>query len=92
MTIGLDRLLRHMGWANQKTIAHLESLSKESLLAFATNSEWFVAEILHHIVDSADHYAYRVSGNPVLTQPGEDCIADVESISDLARIVFKTAK
>lgn len=92
MTIGLDRLLRHMGWANQKTIAHLESLSKESLLAFATNSEWFVAEILHHIVDSADHYAYRVSGNPVLTQPGEDCIADVESISDLARIAEEAAK
>ena len=51
MTIGLDRLLRHMGWANQKTIAHLESLSEESLTAFATNSEWFVAEILHHATE-----------------------------------------
>ena len=92
MTIQMDRLLRHMAWANQKTIAHLQTLDGSCLKAFATNSEWFVAEILHHIVDSADHYAYRVSGNPVLTQPGEECIADVESISDLARIAEEAAK
>ena len=86
MTIGLDRLLRHMAWANQKTIAHLETLPEESLGAFATKSEWHVAEILHHIVDSADHYAYRISGVPSLTQPGEDCIDGVKVIADLARI------
>ena len=91
MTIGLDRLLRHMGWANQKTIAHLESLSAESLMAFATNSEWFVAEILHHIVDSADHYAFRISGKPALSLPGEPCIDDVKQISDLARIKEQAA-
>jgi len=91
MTIGLDRLLRHMGWANQKVIAHLESLSEESLTAFATNSEWFVAEILHHIVDSADHYAFRISGKPALSLPGEPCIDDVKQISDLARIKEQAA-
>jgi uncharacterized damage-inducible protein DinB len=91
MTIGLDRLLRHMGWANQKTIAHLESLSEESLTAFATNSKWFVAEILHHIVDSADHYAFRISGKPALSLPGEPCIDDVKQISDLARIKEQAA-
>jgi uncharacterized damage-inducible protein DinB len=91
MTIGLDRLLRHMGWANQKTITHLESLSEESLSAFATNSEWFVAEILHHIVDSADHYAFRISGKPALSSPGEPCIDDVKQISDLARIKEQAA-
>ena len=91
MTIGLDRLLRHMGWANQKTIAHLESLSAESLTAFATNSEWFVAEILHHIVDSADHYAFRISGKPALSLPEEPCIDDVKQISDLARIKEQAA-
>jgi len=91
MTIGLDRLLRHMGWANQKVIAHLESLSEESLSAFATNSEWFVAEILHHIVDSADHYAFRISGKPALSSPGEPCIDDVKQISDLARIKEQAA-
>ncbi|MGA0832876.1 MAG: DinB family protein, partial [Polynucleobacter sp.] len=58
---------------------------------FATNPDWFVAEILHHIVDSGDHYAYRISGVAVLTKPGEPCIADVESLSDLTRIKDQAA-
>jgi uncharacterized damage-inducible protein DinB len=86
MPISMERLLAHMAWANQKTITHLQSLPEESLKAFATNPEWQVGEIIHHIVDSADHYAYRISGNPVLTAPGGDCIADIISISDLARL------
>ncbi len=91
MTIGLERLLKHMVWANQRTIEHLESLPVEALKAFATNPDWFVAEILHHIVDSGDHYAYRISGVAVLTKPGEPCIADVETLSDLTRIKDQAA-
>lgn len=91
MTIALDRLLRHMAWANQKTIAHLQTLSEESLKAYATNSEWFVAEIAHHIVDSADHYAFRISGLPALTQPGDPCIDDVKEIADFARLKEQAA-
>ena len=91
MTIAMDRLLRHMAWANQKTIDHLQTLSQESLSAFATNPEWFVAEIVHHIVDSGDHYAYRISGIPALTKPGDPCIDDVKRISDLARIKEQAA-
>ncbi len=91
MTIALDRLLRHMAWANQKTIAHLQTLPEESLKAYATNSEWFVAEIAHHIVDSADHYAFRISGLPALTQPGDPCIDDVKEIADFARLKEQAA-
>ncbi len=91
MTIAMDRLLRHMAWANQKTIDHLQTLSQESLSAFATNPEWFVAEIVHHIVDSGDHYAYRISGIPALTKPGDSCIDDIKQISDLARIKEQAA-
>ncbi len=91
MTISLNRLLAHMAWANQKTIEHLQTLPQESLQAFATNPEWFVAEIVHHIVDSADHYAFRISGIPALTQPGDPCIDDVVTISDLSRIKEQTA-
>jgi len=91
VTIGLERLLKHMVWANQRTIEHLESLPVEALKAFATNPDWFVAEILHHIVDSGDHYAYRISGVAVLTKPGEPCIADVETLSDLTRIKDQAA-
>jgi uncharacterized damage-inducible protein DinB len=86
MTIAMDRMLAHMAWANQKTIAHLQTLPEESLAAFATNPKWHVAEIIYHIVDSADHYAYRISGIPVLTQPDGECIDDVKVIADLARL------
>ena len=91
MTMTVARLLRHMAWANQATIAHLQTLPIESLKSYATNPEWFVAEIAHHIVDSADHYAYEITGKPALTQPGDPCIADVEKISDLARLAEQAA-
>lgn len=91
MTIALDRLLLHMAWANQKTITHLQSLPEESLKAFATNPEWHAAEIIYHIIDSADHYAYRISGIPALTQPGEPCIDEVKVIADLARLKDQAA-
>lgn len=81
-----------MAWANQKTFTHLQSLPEESLKAFATNPEWSVAEIVHHIVDSADQLAFRISGIPVLTNPGDSPIGDVEQISDLARIKAQAAK
>jgi uncharacterized damage-inducible protein DinB len=81
-----------MAWANQRTIEHLESLPVEAFKAFATNPDWFVAEILHHIVDAGDHYAYRISGVAVLTKPGEPCIADVETLADLKRIKDQAAK
>lgn len=92
MTIELNRLLAHMAWANQKTIGHLQTLPEDSLKAFATNPEWFVAEIAHHIVDSADHYAFRISGKPALTQPGDECIDDVNVIADLARLKEQAGK
>jgi uncharacterized damage-inducible protein DinB len=92
MTILLDRLLGHMAWANQKTIEHLQTLPEDSLKAFARNPEWFAGEIVYHIVDSADHYAYRISGIPALTQPGDPCIDEVKSIADLARLKEQAAK
>jgi uncharacterized damage-inducible protein DinB len=91
MTITVARLLRHMAWANQETIKHLQTLPEESLKAYATNPEWFVAEIAHHIVDSADHYVLSITGKVALTKPGDPCIADIEKISDLARLAEQAA-
>ena len=81
MTIGLERLLAHMKWANRLTIEHLQTLPDEALKAFATNSEWFVAEIMHHIVEAADNYAYRIT-NERCDVPGEK-IQEIESVADL---------
>ena len=91
MTITVARLLRHMAWANQETIKHLQTLPVASLKAYATNPEWFVAEIAHHIVDSADHYALSITGKPALTQEGDLCIADIETLADLPRLAEQAA-
>jgi len=91
MSITVARLLRHMAWANQETIKHLQTLPEESLKAYATNPEWFVAEIAHHIVDSADHYVLSITSKVALTKPGDPCIADIESISDLVRLAEQAA-
>jgi uncharacterized damage-inducible protein DinB len=91
MAISMNRMLGHMAWANAKTITHLQSLPEEALSAFATNPDWHVAEIIHHIVDSGDHYAFRISGIPALTQPDDPCIEDVKAIADLARLKEQAA-
>lgn len=89
MAIGLDRLLKHMAWANQETIKHLQTLPQEALKSYATNSEWFVAEILHHIVEAADNYAYRISGERP-DVPGTS-IQEIEQIADLAPLAVQAA-
>jgi uncharacterized damage-inducible protein DinB len=86
MTITMNRLLSHMSWANQKTIAHLQTLPKESLSAFATNPQWQVAEILHHIVEAADAYAFRISGKAVLSGSTKPGVVEIAEISDLEKI------
>jgi uncharacterized damage-inducible protein DinB len=63
MTIGLERLLRHMAWANQQTIRHLMTLPDEALQSFATNPDWKVSEILRHIVEAGNFYVYRLTGS-----------------------------
>ena len=84
MTIALNRLLAHMSWANQKTIAHLQTLPEQSLSAFATNPKWQVSEITHHVVEAADAYAFRITGeHPQL--PG-DSIPEITTTADLALI------
>jgi uncharacterized damage-inducible protein DinB len=89
MSLGLERLLRHMAWANQLTIEHLATLPQEALKSYATNPEWFVAEITHHIVDSADAYAYRITGShPEL--PGKS-IQEIEKIADLQALAQQAA-
>jgi uncharacterized damage-inducible protein DinB len=91
MTITVARLLRHMAWANQETIKHLQALPEESLKSYATNPEWFVAEIIHHIVDSADHYVLSITGKPAITKKGDPCIADIENLADLTRLAEQAA-
>jgi uncharacterized damage-inducible protein DinB len=60
----LDRLLRHMAWANAWVADRLRLLSEEELALTAPGSAWTVAEIFDHIVGAAGGYAARLEGGP----------------------------
>lgn len=62
MTISLETMLRHMGWANQQIFSKISELPDEALGAYVSNKDWNVAEILFHIVVSADRLVYRMNG------------------------------
>lgn len=60
----LDRLLRHMAWANAALFARLAELPDEALALAAPRNEWTVAMILEHIVMAAGGYSARLEGAP----------------------------
>jgi uncharacterized damage-inducible protein DinB len=60
----LDRLLRHMAWANAALFDLLGGLSDDALALASPRNEWPVARILAHLVDTAGGYASRLEGVP----------------------------
>jgi uncharacterized damage-inducible protein DinB len=64
----LDRLLRHMAWANAALIDQLAGLTDDALGLSSPRNEWTVAMILQHLVDAAERYAARLEGMP---RPGD---------------------
>ena len=61
----LDRLFRHMAWANQLLLEQLQTISADALCLTAENDEWSVAAIVEHFVRSAGFYLARVTGDPL---------------------------
>ena len=57
----LDRLLRHMAWANQAVLESLSHLTSDQLKLTAPGSEWSVARIAHHLVDAQRWYVWRLA-------------------------------
>jgi uncharacterized damage-inducible protein DinB len=84
MSIGIEKLLGHMAWANQKLIAALADLPNEALSAFATDPEWKVAEILRHFMSSADWYGWRVTGEDHIDFPAPTQISELSLYAELA--------
>jgi uncharacterized damage-inducible protein DinB len=58
----LDRLLRHMAWANATMFDWLGGLTDEALGLSSPRNEWTAGMILGHLVDSAGGYASRLEG------------------------------
>lgn len=61
----LDRLLRHMAWANAGLIDRLRTLDDDALALAAPGNEWTVAMILEHLVAAAGGYAERLGAGPL---------------------------
>ncbi len=60
----LDRLLRHMAWANAQLVARLLENSSDALALTAPRNEWSAGRILAHLLNAAQGYASRMEGLP----------------------------
>ena len=60
----LDRLLRHMAWANAQLVARLLVQPVDALALTAPRNEWSAGRILAHLLNAAQGYATRMEGVP----------------------------
>lgn len=82
MTIGLERGLRHMAWANQRVLSALEELPSQALSSYIVNPEWTAYQIASHICRSAGFYTFRLG---LGERPAE--LAEPVEISQLKRLL-----
>jgi uncharacterized damage-inducible protein DinB len=75
----LDRLLRHMAWANATLIDALATVSDKDLASTAPLNEWSAGRILDHLVNAAGGYATVLDGGARLVAP-----EPLTSVSQLA--------
>jgi uncharacterized damage-inducible protein DinB len=80
----LDRMLRHMAWANATLLERLGTLSDADLGATAPQNEWSAARILDHLVNAAGGYATRLDGAARLTAP--------EPLTSIAQLPERAAR
>jgi uncharacterized damage-inducible protein DinB len=78
----LDRLLRHMAWANAALIGKLEELDDEDLELASPLNQWSAGRILAHLVNAAGGYASRLEGVPRPTDLGTP--ASVDGLTELS--------
>jgi len=87
----LDRLLRHMAWANAWVVARLREQPVEALALTAPHNEWSAGRILAHIASAAQNYAARMEGLPRM--PDVETPASAEALADLgARLAAADAR
>jgi len=78
----LDRLLRHMAWANAQLIARLAEQPDDALNLTAPSNEWSAGRILAHLVNAAGGYAARLEGVP--RPPDVDSLASATELATAA--------
>lgn len=58
----VERLFRHLGWANAHVLASLATLTDEQLGCASPGSDWSAAAIAQHLVHVSGLYASRLDG------------------------------
>jgi uncharacterized damage-inducible protein DinB len=77
----LDRLLRHMSWANAQVVARLLEQPVDALGLTAPRNEWSAGRILAHLLNAAQGYATRMEG--VARPPNLEPPASLEGLADV---------
>ena len=63
----MEKILKHMAWANQEIISKIAELPKEALDAYAVNPEWTVGTIIRHIGSASNWYVWRLLDRDAFT-------------------------
>jgi uncharacterized damage-inducible protein DinB len=83
----MEKILKHMAWANQEIIGKINELPKEALDAYAVNPEWTVGNIVRHIGSASNWYVWRLLDREVFTPDEkafwEDRLKDADEAAPL---------
>ena len=63
----MEKILKHMAWANQQVIGKIAEMPKEALDAYAVNPEWTVGAIVRHIASASNWYVWRLLDREAFT-------------------------
>jgi uncharacterized damage-inducible protein DinB len=77
----LDRLLRHMAWANAQLLARLQEQPIDALALTAPRNEWSAGRILAHLLNAAQGYSTRLAG--VTRPPDAETPTSAEELAEL---------
>ena len=86
MSISIEKLLRHMQWANQGIYRAVAELPDAALGSYLVNPEWTVAEILRHTATSNSWYFFRLTGGERVTLEEPKSMSELLSIADQLKI------
>ena len=63
----MEKILKHMAWANQEIIGKIAELPREALDAYVINPEWTVGTIVRHIGSASNWYLWRLLDREAFT-------------------------
>ncbi len=84
MDVIIDRLFRHLAWANAYVFDQIASQSDASLKLTAPNDDWSVGEILEHLTAAADRYADRLDNKGDTPTEVPATSAEVRALKELS--------